>query len=176
MLPQQQRRRFLWITVSVAVLIILSIIFGGFVFVRAQNKRGFKLVRITATNGFPHAEFQKELLRYRWLRVKSFGSNTRIHVLRHGTWAELSLSETQKLLVMENMITDGAVTNRTARIGYTITVKVPVCQTWKLETEIYETRRIGFANIRFDLKSTNRWQSEELPGWSEIRKDLNRSN
>jgi len=115
----------------------------------------------------PEAIFQKERHRPHWIlpKIVGIGFQTRFWVYRHKQWTELPLSEIQNIVHFHTGI------QKPGYIwidGYTVTVKVPVCERWKIETEIGETKRLGWKALSLRFTSTNRWQSVELPGWSMV--------
>ncbi len=171
-------RRTVWIVGAVAAMLVFLVqvvwmIAGPFGATRQFVLRDMVEAQRVPGN-VPVATFERPRPRSSLSQTRSIGSQTRIWVFRLNKWRELEASEVTRRVALHPAIFEMSGGRRFARDGYTLEVNVPVCDRWRIEEEIWETRRIGFKRLGFDISITNRWQSAELPGWSEVRGAFNR--
>ena len=99
-----------------------------------------------------------------WVRDVGVGSDAKMHILRAGEWNEMSSGEMRRRIGIDAGIASEAGGQKVGR-GYTVTVKVPQCEKWKVEIDMGEQRTIGFAMIGMNYEMSSRWESGELAGW-----------
>jgi hypothetical protein len=126
----------------------------------AGSKTKLQLVEMQDNDGWPTAEFiVKPALGVPWVRDVGVGSTAKIHVLRGGDWVELTQGEMRQRIAIDSAPKVGT--------GYTVKVKVPTCEKWKIEIDMGEQRTVGFAMIGFQYENTQHWESDELAGPTE---------
>jgi hypothetical protein len=91
----------------------------------------------------------------------------KIYVFRHGKWSEDPGSLNVQWLPL---LRRG---NRAIKGGNTLEVGVPVCEKWRLEFTRRERRKVRSKLIPIQFWITTRWNSEEMPGWSQIKNEFN---
>lgn len=123
-----------------------------------------QLVELHDNDGWPTAEFVvKQVVGVPWVKDVGVGSSAKIHVLRAGEWVELTQGEMRQRIAIDSGI-QPAVGGPKIGSGYTVKVKVPTCETWKMEIDMGERRTVGLAMIGFQYDTTQRWETGELPG------------
>ena len=130
----------------------------------ARSKTNLQLVKLQETDGWGTAEFVvKPALTVPWVSDVGVGSSAKIHVLRAGEWVELTQGEMRQRISIDSGIQPAAGGPKVGS-GYTVKVRVPTCEKWKMEIEMGEQRIIGFAMLGFQYENTQRWESGELAG------------
>ena len=84
-------------------------------------------------------------------------------MLRGGEWVELTQGEMRQRIAIDSGIQPAAGSPKVGN-GYTVKVKVPTCEKWKMEIDMGEQRIVGFAMLAFQYENTQRWESGELAG------------
>ena len=123
-----------------------------------------QLTKLQDTDGWATAEFVvKRGLSVPWVTDIGVGSTATIHVLRAGQWIELTQGEMRQRIAIDSGILPADGGPRAGR-GYTVKVKMPTCEKWKMEINMDEQRTLGFAMLGFQYENTQRWHSGELAG------------
>lgn len=123
----------------------------------AGSATKLRLVKMQDNDGWPTAEFVvKPAFAVPWVRDVGVGSTAKIQVLRDGEWGELAQGEMRQRIAIDAGAKVGS--------GYTVKVKVPTCEKWKMEIDMGEQRTVGFAMIGFQYENTQHWESGELAG------------
>jgi hypothetical protein len=149
-------------TVGIALVTLVAITLWS-----ASSKTNLQFVSQQGTDGWATAEFVvKPALTVPWVNDVGVGSTATIHVLRGGEWVELSQGEMRQRIAIDSGIQPAAGGPKVGR-GYTVKVKVPTCEKWKMEIEMGEQRTLGFAMLAFQYENTQRWVSGELAGSAE---------
>ncbi len=130
----------------------------------ANSKSNLQFVRQQGTDGWAIAEFVvKPALTVPWVSDVGVGSTATIHVLRAGEWIELTQGEMRQRIAIDSGIQPAAGGPKVGR-GYTVKVKAPACEKWKMKIEMGEQRTLGFAMLALQYENTQHWQSAELAG------------
>ena len=130
----------------------------------AGSKTNLQFVRQQGTDGWATAEFVvKPALTVPWVSDVGVGSTAKIHVQRGGEWVELTQGEMRQRIAIDSGIQPAAGGPKIGS-GYTVKVKVPTCEKWKMEIDMGEHRTIGFSMLAFQYENTQRWESGELAG------------
>ena len=130
----------------------------------AGSTTKLQLVEMQDNDGWPTAEFVVKPARgVPWVRDVGVGSTAKIHVLRGGEWVELTQGEMRQRIAIDGGIQPAGGGQRVGS-GYTVKVKVPTCEKWKMEVDMGEQRMIGFAMVGFQYENTQHWESGELAG------------
>src|SRR5688500_17037483 len=133
----------------------------------AGRKTNLQFVREQGTDGWATAEFVvKPALMVPWVSDVGVGSTATIHVLRGGEWVELTQGEMRQRIAIDSGV-QPAPGGPKVGSGYTVKVKVPICEKWKMEIDMGEQRTIGFAMLGFQYENTQRWETGELTGSAE---------
>ena len=90
----------------------------------------------------------------------------KFYLFRHGKWSEDPDSSNVQWIPWLRKDTAAM------KGGYTVDVGVPVCEKWKVECFRRERRKFRSKFVPLQFWLTTRWDSAELPGWSEIRKEF----
>jgi len=130
----------------------------------ARTATSLQFVRQQGTDGWATAEFVvKPALLVPWVTDVGVGSTATIHVLRGGEWVELTQGEMRQRIAIDSGIQPAAGGPKVGS-GYTVKVKVPTCEKWKMEIDMGEQRTIGLAMFAYRFENTQRWESGELAG------------
>src|SRR5687768_10756891 len=154
-----KRRAIMGVIVGFALIALVATTLWS-----AGSKTNLQLTKLQNTDGWATAEFVvKPALQVPWVSDVGVGSAAKIHVLRGGEWVELTQGEMRQRIAIDSGIQRPAGGPKLGS-GYTVKVKVPTCEKWKMEIEMGEQRTIGFAMLGFQYENTQRWESGELAG------------
>ena len=154
-----RKRAVLGALVGIAVVALVAVTLWS-----AGSRTKLRLVGMQDNDGWATAEFVvKSALGVPWVRDVGVGSTAKIHVLRGGEWVELTQSEMRQRIAIDGGIQPAGGGQRVGS-GYTVKVKVPTCEKWKMEIDMGEQRTIGFAMIGFQYDTTQHWETGELAG------------
>jgi hypothetical protein len=155
------------IATSVALAVVIGCAALVALTVWSGNKTEMRWVGTNNDNGWAVAEFiVKPGVAVPWVQDVGVGSDAKIHVLRDGEWMELSAAEMRQRIAIVAGTSRAAGAPKAGR-GYTVSVKVPQCEKWKMEIAMGEQRTIGPAMMGFQFDNTQQWNTGELAGWTE---------
>jgi hypothetical protein len=166
------KRRWKYIIGGLIIAALLVVGAAWYLLARSSSKvwnGQLTLLSLTNTAAGPVARL--EIVDPWFLRKTALISSVpsyKIYVFRHGKWSEAP--DAVERIKWEPHLRRGA---SAMRAGNTFIVQVPVCKTWKLEFSQSERRKIRSKLLPFTFPITARWDSPELPGWSEINQEFN---
>jgi hypothetical protein len=167
---QRLKRRWKYILGGFLLCVLLVVGAVWYFLARGSLSNGtLSLISLTNTVAGPIAKLE---IVDPWYLTKTdmIGSvpSYKIYVFRHGKWSEAP--DAVSRINWEAHLHRGT---RAMRRGNSFIVQVPVCKKWKLEFSQSERRKFRSKWLPFTFSIAARWDSAELPGWSEISQGFN---